>query len=597
MEKHQLENQYKILLNKLIEEQNSRGFWTGQLSSSALGVSVAIVAIKLKGLPNHEERVFKGLQWLFRNVNTDGGYGDTPESESNVSTSFLCYAAITFCQTSETDGNKILKGIENYLESQKISLKSGNIAKSVLSYYGKDYTFSVPILSMLTICGILGDEDIRKIPQLPFEFTLLPASLYRFFNMQVVSYAIPALVAVGIYTFKKKNRSNFLVKSIRNRSIKPAIGKLTRLVPESGGFLEAIPLTAFVSMCLIQSGYADNSIVDKGLDFLYNQQRNDGSWPIDTDLSTWVTTLSIKALGDNLSSTFKPESVQLMRNHLLNLQYKEKHPFNGAMPGGWGWTSYSGSVPDADDTPGAILALLEMYEGTDEETKAIIDGCNWLINLQNSDGGIPTFCKGWGRLPFDQSCADLTGHTLLAITRSIDVLGDKIPKKQQASFKNCINRNLRYLKNNQHRLGSWLPLWFGNQQTSNKRNPVYGTAKVATYIVDSLKCKWLSYPTRVELQLMLTNAQNYLLQQQNDDGSWGGYQGVAGTIEETSLAICALAKKDKEACIKGFDWLENEYNLNGLRSKPIGLYFATLWYDEKMYSLTFYVEGLRRYLS
>ncbi|NVO12054.1 MAG: squalene--hopene cyclase [Bacteroidales bacterium] len=592
----QIENQYKILLNKLIEEQNSNGFWTGQLSSSALGVSVAIVAIKLKGLPNHEERVLKGLQWLFNNVNIDGGYGDTSESESNVSTSFLCYAAVTFCQTKEFDGSKILKGIEDYLESQNINLKSGNVAKSVLSYYGKDYTFSVPILSMLTICGILGDEDIRKIPQLPFEFTLLPASLYRFFNMQVVSYAIPALVAVGIYTFKKKNRCNFLVKTIRNRSIKPAISKLTRLVPESGGFLEAIPLTAFVSMCLISCGYSNNSIVDKGIDFLYNQQRNDGSWPIDTDLSTWVTTLSIKALGDNLLSTFKPESVQLMRNHLLNLQYKEKHPFNGAMPGGWGWTSYSGSVPDADDTPGAILALIEMYEGTDKETKAIIDGCNWLINLQNSDGGIPTFCKGWGRLPFDQSCADLTGHTLFAITRSIDILGDKIPKKQRARFESCINRNLRYLKNNQHRLGSWLPLWFGNQQTSNKRNPVYGTAKVATYIVDSLKCKWLSYPIRVELQLMLTNAQNYLQQQQNDDGSWGGYQGVVGTIEETSLAICALAKRDKDACIKGFEWLENEYNLNGLRSKPIGLYFATLWYDEKLYPITFYVEGLRRYL-
>jgi len=597
MEKKLLEDQYKILNNKLIEEQNTSGFWTGRLSSSALGVSVAIVAIKLKGLPNHEVRVFKGLQWLYANVNSDGGYGDTAESESNVSTSFLCYAAIHFCQTKDYDGTKILLGIERYLESQNINLKSGSIAKSVLRHYGKDYTFSVPILAMLTICGILSDDDIRKIPQLPFELTLLPSSFYRFFNMQVVSYAIPALVAVGIYLFKKRNRSNFLVKTIRNRSIDPAIAKLLRLVPESGGFLEAIPLTAFVSMCLILSGYKENEIVEKGVSFLYNQQREDGSWPIDTDLSTWVTTLSIKALGANLNSTLGSESVAKLRKHLSDLQYKDKHPFNAAEPGGWGWASYSGSVPDADDTPGAILALLEMYQGTDEETKTIIDGCSWLVNLQNSDGGIPTFCKGWGRLPFDSSCADLTGHTLLAIARSIDVLGDRISKPQKTKFVKCILRATQYLQKHQDQDGYWLPLWFGNQNTSRKKNPVYGTAKVSTYIVDCLKCKWIDYGLRTNLQLMLSTAQGYLMQQQNDDGSWGGYKDISGTIEETSLAVCALARKDKDACTKGFEWLEKEYKNQGLKSNPIGLYFATLWYDEKLYPLIFYVEALRRTLE
>lgn len=593
MEKQQLENQYKILTQKLIEEQNNQGFWTGRLSSSALGVAVSIVAIKLKGLPNQEERVNKGLIWLYQNINADGGYGDTPQSESNVSTSFLCYAAISFCQTAQLDGAKTLLGIERYLQSQGISLKSGNISKSVLDYYGKDYTFSVPILAMLTICGLLGDSDIKRIPQLPFEFTLLPGSLYRFFNMQVVSYAIPALVAVGIYTFKKK-KSNIVLRSTRKLAINPAIKKLNSLVPQSGGFLEAIPLTAFVNMCLIQSGYANTEIVEKGIEFLYRQQRNDGSWPIDTDLSTWVTTLSVKALSSDIYNVLGADKVDLIRNHLLNLQYKEKHPFNGAMPGGWGWTSYSGSVPDADDTPGAILALLEIYQGSEMEDKAIIDGCNWLINLQNSDGGIPTFCKGWGRLPFDQSCADLTGHTLLAITRSIDVLGDKISSKQKKKFLTCIIKSTIYLQKKQHRLGFWVPLWFGNQNTADKKNPVYGTAKVATYIQDCLKYTWIDYKLKVDLQLMLTSAQNYLLLQQNEDGSWGGYNGVSGTIEETSLAICSLAKKDREACMKGFNWLEKEYSINGLKSSPIGLYFATLWYDERLYPLTFYIEALRR---
>ena len=143
------------------------------------------------------------------------------------------------------------------------------------------------------------------------------------------------------------------------------------------------------------------------------QQRNDGGWPIDTDLSTWVTTLSVKALGSNINKVLNQDEIVKIRKHLITLQYKEKHPFNGAKLGGWGWTNFSGAVPDADDTPGAMLALLELYSGSEEENSALLNGCRWLIDLQNKDGGFPTFCKGWGRLPFDKSCADLTGHALL----------------------------------------------------------------------------------------------------------------------------------------------------------------------------------------
>ena len=171
-------------------------------------------------------------------------------------------------------------------------------------------------------------------------------------------------------------------------------------------------------MCLIASGEAENRTVEKGIEFLRNQQREDGGWPIDTDLSTWVTTLSVKALGEQINQVLNADQACMLRNHLLNLQYKTNHPFNGAKPGGWGWTSYSGSVPDADDTPGAILALLEMYTGSKEEITAIENGCKWLIDMQNSDGGFPTFCKGWGKLPFDRSCADLTGHALACIAKN-----------------------------------------------------------------------------------------------------------------------------------------------------------------------------------
>ncbi len=86
-----------------------------------------------------------------------------------------------------------------------------------------------------------------------------------------------------------------------------------------------------------------------------------------------------------------------------------------ADPGGWAWTPLPGGVPDADDTPGAILALhlhLALGHLGDMPPRYLHDGLMWLVQLQNHDGGMPTFCHGWGRLPFDRSGCDLTAHAL-----------------------------------------------------------------------------------------------------------------------------------------------------------------------------------------
>ena len=174
-------------------------------------------------------------------------------------------------------------------------------------------------------------------------------------------------------------------------------------MPASECFLEAIPLTGFVVMCLCSR--ESKRVIVKGLEFRGSSKGRKEAGR-STDLSTWVTTLSIKALGTYIHQLMPESEINLLRRHLLSLQYKTTHPFNGAAPGGWGWTNYSGSVPDADDTPGAIIALLEIYQASKEERTAIENGCRWLIDIQNKDGGFPTFCKGWGRLPFDKSCAD-----------------------------------------------------------------------------------------------------------------------------------------------------------------------------------------------
>ena len=90
---------------------------------------------------------------------------------------------------------------------------------------------------------------------------------YRLLNLSVVSYAIPALIAVGIVIFKKK-KSGKLMHWFRKGAEKKALQILHDSMPASGGFLEAIPLTAFVALSLINAGYGHTAVVEKGIDFL-----------------------------------------------------------------------------------------------------------------------------------------------------------------------------------------------------------------------------------------------------------------------------------------------------------------------------------------
>ncbi len=583
-----IKSQFSELSTLLLQKRNAAGYWEGRLSSSALGVAVAITALHFYDELGNSSEISTGINWLETNMNTDGGFGDSPESKSNVSTSLLCYAAVKSCGTKDL----LLLKIGDYLRSQNIDVNSEQLIPAILDFYKTDRTFSVPILTMCALCNVPGKEAFDSIPQLPFELSLLPRSFYSALNLSVVSYAIPALISVGIAIFRHKQRKNPVMRIIRETSVRKSLELLRKIQPESGGYLEAIPLTAFVCLCLIESGFRDLEVVRDGMAFLKRTQRKDGSWPIDIDLSTWVTTLAVKSI-KNHPDVLTYDDKQKLTKHLLAIQNKEIHAFNGTPAGGWGWTSHAGSVPDGDDTPGTILALIALnQQNTGLIQESVLAGCGWLKQLQNSDGGFPTFSRGWGKLPFDQSCSDLTGHTILATAKTVHVFGNSLSKNQYSAIKKSLVKAIIYLERQQKPTGYWLPLWFGNQHTSDHTNPVYGTARVVSYLNDTLTTDF-GREYLVILKLMIDRGCSYLKSVQNLDGSWGGAKDISGSIEETSLAITAICQNGfQEECKKGLNWLAEKIKSDGLVASPIGLYFASLWYDEEMYPLTAYLECL-----
>ncbi|MBN2775858.1 MAG: hypothetical protein JXR31_16500 [Prolixibacteraceae bacterium] len=596
MKKEQIQQRFNEVALELIARRNSLGFWEGKLSSSALGVAVAVVALHFDGLEKNLKEIHSGIAWLYKNINADGSFGDTPESPGNVSTSLLVYAALNLYTENNIRAKKTNSRISAYLLSKGIETNSPKVAEYILNHYQKDYTFSVPILAMCGLCNVPGENAFKHIPQLPFELSLLPRRFFKLLNLSVVSYAIPALVAVGIVIFKKK-KSGIFWRVVRKFSIPRAMKILQRMLPMSGGFLEAIPLTAFVCLSLISSGFKETEVVEKGISFLKKTQREDGGWAIDIDLSTWVTSLSVKAFRASLNGFFTSDDLDSIADYYKLIQNQEVHPFNGTAPGGWGWTHFPGSVPDCDDTPGAMLALLKLQKP--EEVKSeLLDASRWLGEIQNKDGGFPTFSKGWGKLPFDQSCADLTGHVVLAVSAVIESFRNDPDFSTLKRLEKMFNAALIYLDKHQKKNGSWLPLWFGNQYTSDHTNPVYGTARVVTYLKDCLFHEWLGSDLRDKIELMVEKGNRFLISVQNEDGSWGGDKNIQGSMEETALAISALSSgQNWEVCMNGLNWLDHFYSEKGLKASPIGLYFASLWYDEELYPVTFYLEALGRILE
>ena len=167
-------------------------------------------------------------------------------------------------------------------------------------------------------------------------------------------------------------------------------------------------------MSLAALGLGAHPVAQRGVSFLVASAREDGSWPIDTNLATWLTTLSVNALTSGHESYLPDEDRQEIRAWLMAQQFRREHPYTLAAPGGWAWTNLPGGVPDADDTAGAILALVRLADDDPEVSAALQSAVVWLLELQNRDGGIPTFCRGWGRLPFDRSSPDITAHVIRA---------------------------------------------------------------------------------------------------------------------------------------------------------------------------------------
>ena len=354
-DRDQLDTALSTLVRRLLDRRAAPDHWDGRLASSALSTATAVLALHTvahndraaTGSLNHVVRA--GSAWLVQHQNADGGWGDTSRSRSNISTTAIVWASLSKIAGNEASAALAIDRSHEWLRRAAGDITPRALRSAILRRYGKDRTFSVPILTVLALIGKLGDDASvawRLIPQLPFELAAVPHAWFQHLRLPVVSYALPALIAIGQVRHHFAPSRNPVARMLRDRVRSVTHRLLCAMQPDSGGYLEATPLTSFVVMSLAGMGQTGSPVVEAGVRFLVATMRDDGSWPIDTNLATWVTTLSEAQNTD----------------------------------GGWGG---SGGVTSSIEETGVVMAALgrSVADGDEHQvTKAVARGAHWLID-------------------------------------------------------------------------------------------------------------------------------------------------------------------------------------------------------------------------
>ena len=528
----------------LRQRRRANGSWVGELSSSALATAIATVALRRHAATRLAERLRAGTEWLAATQQGDGGWGDAVTDAATLNATALAVAALHMEQPDRYSAQ--IKHGRRWIDEAGGFAAINDPARATLSGPCR------------TVWAMAGLAPWRAIRALPVEISLLPRPVRR-----TISTTFPAFLSLAMVHDRHRPVAR-VRRPLRRVVERQGLRWLERAQCANGGYEESAFLTSIVALSLIET--PGQAIAARAAAYVEQSQRTDGSWPIDRDLETFDSALTVLALA-TLGAAFDHPADQALHAWLRATQFQDVCFPTGAKPGGWAWAQ-PGGWPDMDDTSAAIRALLRLGDPPDQPS--IQRGVAFMRWMQNRDGSWSTFVKN-SRMPFDRACPYVTGHALAAFAEA--EIGPDDP---------AVTRALTYLERAQRPDGSFEAIWF--------RNFVAGTASV----LEALVLLGMSNGP------MARRAASWLASAQRPDGGWGGEADAPSTAEETAWALHALLLRDPSfnaaAARQAVHWLLRKQCPDGTWTPAVlGLYYSTLWYSDSMYAVALPLHALAAY--
>lgn len=361
-------------------------------------------------------------------------------------------------------------------------------------------------------------------------------------------------------------------KPLRQRALRQAQHWLLEHLERSDGLGAIYPAMMNAVFALIALGHSpDDPLTAREIGQLARYEIEDGeTLRLQPCISpVWDTAIAMVALEEAGLPADHPALIRsaewLLKNQVLgsgDWQVKNRN----ARPGGWVFEFRNDFYPDVDDTAFVLMALQRVdYPDSRRLTAAARCGVDWLLSMQNRDGGWGAFDHNNDRkllteIPFadhnamiDPSSADVTARVLECLGRN-----------GWSASQPAVKRGVEYLTREQCGDGPWYGRWGVNYVYGTSgvlraletlalsardycqravawlravQNPDGGFGEsIASYYDPKLKGQGDSTPSQTAWGLIgllaaadpddpaVTRAVKHLLERQNADGSWDEQQ-------------------------------------------------------------------------
>lgn len=566
----------KRLIAALRKDLSPDGSWNYPFET---GISTdAYMIILLRTLEMHDEKLIQGLAARILSKQEQNGawklFRDEPDGNANAT--LEAYYGLLY---------------SGYIEKEDARMKAAR--KFILEHGGME---NANVFTKIMLAST-GQYPWPESFPIPVEIMLLPLSFpFNFYQFSVygrVNLSPILILSEKQFSIKTKNTpdlSDLLITraqwevqpeyrsflSLIKEGVEELLGlpeqlhslamdrakeyMLERIEPD-GTFYSYFSSTFLMIFALLSLGYSKDEPVIKnaveGLKSLrtdidglpHMQYANASIW----NTSLINTALQLAGVSPDDSAVRKANTYLLKRQHEKYGDWAIHNPHE--KPGGWGFSDVNTLNPDVDDTTASLRAISRSVEGSSEYQIAWDRGIQWLISMQNDDGGWPSFERNtenpWlaflpvekGEYMFgDPTSADLTGRTLEFLGNYTNL------RAADPLMKNGVN----WLLDNQEKDGSWYGRWGICY--------IYGTWAAVTGLVAAGHS---NHPS-------VRKACDWLKKIQNKDGGWGesclsdsqkSYVPLnASTLTDTAWAVDALiAAEDQptEQIQKGIQYLLN----------------------------------------